>query len=64
MNIDLLKLSNHSLTIIKMKKTTKIILLAAIASIGMVKAQTPSLMVSDKTGWHEIGTVTVDFKRK
>ncbi len=58
-----LNYNNHSLTIIKMKKTTKIILLAAMASIGMTKAQTPAVMVSDKTGWHEIGTVTVDFKR-
>ena len=35
---------------------------ALLVSASSLKAQTPSVVVSDKTGWHKIGERTVDFK--
>ena len=40
-------------------------LMLAIAGIsGAAMAQTPKVVTSDKTGWHEIGETTVDFKKE
>jgi len=44
-----------------MKKTLLIILLAMAGSYGKVIAQTPAVMLSDKTGWHKIGERQVAF---
>jgi hypothetical protein len=46
-----------------MKKTLLIILLALAGSYGKMTAQTPAVIMSDKTGWHKIGERTVDFAR-
>jgi hypothetical protein len=44
-----------------MKKTLLIILLAMAGSYGKLIAQTPAVMISDKTGWHKIGERQVAF---
>ncbi|HEU5166969.1 MAG TPA: hypothetical protein VFU29_15570 [Chitinophagaceae bacterium] len=44
-----------------MKKTILIILLAMAGNYGKLIAQTPAVMLSDKTGWHKIGERHVDF---
>ncbi len=46
-----------------MKKVWMIILLAITGSYGIAQAQTPAVIVSDKTGWHKIGERTVDFSK-
>ena len=43
-----------------MKKITMFVLLAMAIVYGSVNAQ--SVVVSDKTGWHKIGSRTIDFK--
>jgi hypothetical protein len=47
-----------------MKKKVMMLMLAIAGITGVVVAQTPKVVVSDKTGWHEIGEVTVDFKKE
>jgi hypothetical protein len=44
-----------------MKKTMLIAMILIAGSFAKVKAQTPSVMVSDKKGWHKISERTVDF---
>jgi hypothetical protein len=46
-----------------MKKTVLIILLAMAGSYGKLIAQTPAVMLSDKTGWHKIGESQVAFAK-
>ncbi len=43
-----------------MKKITMFVLLALAIVYGSVNAQ--SVVVSDKSGWHKIGSRTIDFK--
>jgi hypothetical protein len=43
-----------------MKKVTMFVLLAMAIVYGSVNAQ--SVVVSDKAGWHKIGSRTIDFK--
>jgi hypothetical protein len=43
-----------------MKKITMFLLLAIAIAYGSAHAQ--SVVVSDKTGWHKIGSRTIDFK--
>jgi len=44
-----------------MKKSI-LILFVLIAQIGLVKAQTPGVVISNKAGWHKIGETTASFK--
>ena len=46
-----------------MKKVLMITLLAITGSYGIALAQSPAVIVSDKTGWHKIGERTVDFSK-
>lgn len=46
-----------------MRKEIRIILLSMMGSIGYAQAQSPAVVLSDKTGWHKIAETTVDFKR-
>ncbi|MGV3629795.1 MAG: hypothetical protein ACO1O6_01240 [Bacteroidota bacterium] len=46
-----------------MKKVAILLLLAIAGSYTTAYAQTPKVVVSDKTGWHKIGEVTVNFER-
>ncbi len=46
-----------------MRKEIRTILLSMIAGIGYVQAQSPAVIISDKTGWHKIAETTVDFKK-
>lgn len=41
-----------------------IILLAITSGYGIASAQKPAVVVSDKTGWHKIGSTTVDFQKE
>ena len=41
-----------------------IMMFAFVAVSGTAWAQTPAVIVSDKTGWHKIGETTVDFKKE
>ena len=43
-----------------MKKIAVFVLLAMAIAYGSANAQ--SVVVSDKTGWHKIGSRTIDFK--
>ena len=45
-----------------MKKVTMFVLLAMAIVYGSVNAQ--SVVVSDKEGWHKIGSRTIDFKNE
>ena len=45
-----------------MKKTAKLILLVSMGYTSIM-AQTPAVMISDKTGWHKIAETNVDFKK-
>ncbi len=45
-----------------MKNKGLIILLAIAGSIGNTMAQTPSVMLNDKTGWHKIAGKNVDLE--
>lgn len=40
-----------------------IVLLVIAGGFGKTIAQQPSVVMSDKTGWHKIGTRTVDFQK-
>jgi hypothetical protein len=44
-----------------MKKTI-IMLLAIVFVFGKMNAQKPAVVVSDKKGWHKIGSTNVNFK--
>ena len=46
-----------------MKKLVMIMMFAFTTVSEVVWAQTPSVVVSDKAGWHKIAETTVDFKR-
>ena len=46
-----------------MKKLAIILLLAMAGSYTTVNAQQPKIVVSDKSGWHKIGEVTVNFTK-
>jgi hypothetical protein len=46
-----------------MKKLVTIILIAILGNFGTAFAQKPAVILSDKTGWHRIGKVTVDFAK-
>ena len=46
-----------------MKKLTTIILIAVLGNFAPAFAQKPAVILSDKTGWHRIGKVTVDFAK-
>jgi hypothetical protein len=41
-----------------------IILLAVTSGYGIATAQKPAVVMSDKTGWHKIGSTTVDFQKE
>lgn len=47
-----------------MKKLVMIVMLAFAGASGVAWAQTPSVVVSDKTGWHKLGETTVDLKKE
>jgi hypothetical protein len=46
-----------------MKKTLMMIMLAITGMYGTARAQQPAIVVSDKTGWHKIGEMTVNFEK-
>ena len=46
-----------------MKKTLMIMMLIAVAGFSTANAQTPKVILNDKTGWHRIGEVTVNFQK-
>ena len=46
-----------------MKRTAFLLLLAIIGKYGLSTAQMPSVVTSDRKGWHKIGETTVDFKK-
>ncbi len=46
-----------------MKKIFVIVTIALTVSFGTAKAQTPAVIMSDKTGWHKIGENIVGFER-
>ncbi len=46
-----------------MKKAILIILITIAGSYGKMTAQTPAVIMSDKTGWHKIGERSVDLTR-
>ena len=45
-----------------MKKLTLVFAVLAAVLVNFAYAQTPSVMLSDKPGWHKIGEVKADFK--
>jgi len=45
-----------------MKKIAFFVVMAMAIALGSAKAQ--SVVVSDKTGWHKIGSRTIDFKNE
>ncbi len=47
-----------------MKKIAFLLFLAIAGINTNVKAQSPKVVVSDKTGWHKIGETTVDFTKE
>ena len=47
-----------------MKKLVTIILVDVLVNFGTAFAQKPAVMLNDKSGWHKIGKVTVDFKKE
>ncbi|MCE3294388.1 MAG: hypothetical protein K0R65_102 [Crocinitomicaceae bacterium] len=47
-----------------MKRIAILLLLAVAGSYTTANAQTPKVVVSDKTGWHKIGETTVSFERE
>ena len=47
-----------------MKKLLMISILAATVGINKASAQQTKVVVSDATGWHKIGSTTVDFKKE
>ena len=38
-------------------------MMLAVAGYANVSAQTPAVIMSDKSGWHTIGETTVDFQK-
>ncbi len=44
-----------------MRKIAILLLLALAGSYTTANAQTPKVVISDKTGWHKIGETTVSF---
>ncbi len=46
-----------------MKKLVTIVLIAILGNFGTAFAQKPAIILSDKSGWHKIGKVTVDFSK-
>src|SRR5688572_12555380 len=44
-----------------MLKSIWVLFLAMTAISGKLTAQTPALIISDKSGWHKIGERNVDF---
>ncbi len=47
-----------------MKRIAMILAFAGAGLAGVATAQTPKVIVSDKTGWHKIGETTVDFTKE
>ncbi len=47
-----------------MKKIVALILISILGNFGTAYAQKPAIILSDKSGWHKIGKVTVDFKKE
>jgi hypothetical protein len=47
-----------------MKKLLMIAFLAFAGSYSTISAQQPTVIVSDKTGWHKITETTVSFKKE
>ncbi|HTE30163.1 MAG TPA: hypothetical protein VK666_07300 [Chryseolinea sp.] len=45
-----------------MKKSVLILVVLFAALVNVAFAQKPSVMLSDKPGWHKIGEVKADFK--
>jgi hypothetical protein len=45
-----------------MKKVTLVFMLLSAILLNSAYAQEPSVMLSDKPGWHKIGEVKADFK--
>jgi hypothetical protein len=45
-----------------MKKTMIVLAVLCAVVVNFALAQTPSVMLSDKPGWHKIGEVKADFK--
>lgn len=45
-----------------MKKINLVFMVLVMALLNTAFAQTPSVMLSDKPGWHKIGEVKADFK--
>ena len=45
-----------------MKKVILVFAVLAVVLLNFSYAQTPSVMLSDKPGWHKIGEVKADFK--
>ena len=46
-----------------MKKLVTIVLIAILGNFETAFAQKPAIILSDKSGWHKIGKVTVDFSK-
>ncbi|MEC4049917.1 hypothetical protein OX284_010795 [Flavobacterium sp. SUN046] len=47
-----------------MKKLVTLILISILVNFGSAYAQKPAVILSDKSGWHKIGKVTVDFTKE
>src|SRR5262245_5001365 len=47
-----------------MKKKVIVFLLSLMAAVGYVNTQNPKVVVSDKTGWHKIGSTNVDLQKE
>ncbi len=47
-----------------MKKLVTLILISILGNFGSAYAQKPAVILSDKSGWHKIGKVTVDFTKE
>jgi hypothetical protein len=45
-----------------MKKLSLVLAVLAVVLVNIAYAQKPSVMLSDKPGWHKIGEVKADFK--
>ena len=46
-----------------MKKLVMIMVFAFIGASEVAWAQSPAVVLSDKTGWHKLGETSVDFKK-
>ena len=47
-----------------MKKLLMVMMLASTVGISKASAQQPKVVLSDATGWHKIGSTTVDFQKE